>query len=187
MQSSSVVDIDPHDALSAVCEGSNEFFAGNGELLQPSLASHLSTTPMIQNLKDSIHHMLLSHASPMEGRSLHEEESEAPQVSRVTSTHVLPNAGAMPPSTKKYVYMTDEVDPSSSNSRPVSVSGLVSSLQPMPRVKSMNKLGQVRANSLEGDEISSILSVGSALSGATQLRSAGKEIIKSYNERINQK
>lgn len=61
--------------LSAVCEGSNELLAS--DMQQPSVTSY--TTPMMDELKESIHHMLLTQATPMEG-SVYDESEPVPQI-----------------------------------------------------------------------------------------------------------
>lgn len=138
--------------LSAVREGSNEMLAS--DMQQPSVTSY--TTPMINELKESIHHMLLNQATPMEG-SVYDESEPTPQI---PTAPISPN--------KRFLgRMNDDMSPTST---PIA-----------------SRSGRFRTTSADADDLSSMLSVNSGLSYPSQRRSGGKDIIKEYNERINQK
>ncbi len=161
--------------LSAVFEGSNELGAGSNELFQPSVTSY--TTPMIQELKDSIHHMLLTQATPLGGSTVDAASSQDSLKYAPSRRHSRgPKSPPSPTTTqnRRHLHMNDDIDPSSTPSG--------------RRSPSFRALSRHRTTSTDfsiPDDMSSMLSVNSGVS--SQRRTGGKEIIKEYTEKIGQK
>lgn len=161
--------------LSAVFEGSNELVAGSSELFQPSVTSY--TTPMIQELKDSIHHMLLTQATPLGGSTVEEVTSnDSPKNPHNTQYRKGLKSPPSPISSqhKRFMHMNDDIDPSCTPSGRKS-----------PSFRGLSRHRTTSTDFSNADDMSSMLSVNSGVS--SQRRTGGKEIIKEYTERIGQK
>lgn len=145
---------------------------------QTSVTSY--TAPLLQELKDTIHTMMLSHSATPRGGSAHDSRQASAPLTPPPLDHTPavnpPIRLPARPLSPAYV-MSDEITAPSSpkeSLRAMSVAGkkLLTSQSTLP----------------VEDDLSSMISVGSALSQHSALsyqRSAGKDIIKAYNENIH--